>query len=286
MKPEVFDNRACTLGEGPLWHPLRKQLFWFDILERKLMTQSANGQQAWEFDETVSAAGWVDESVLLMASAIGLWRVTLDTGERELICPLEAENATTRSNDGRADPWGGFWIGTMGYNAEPGAGAIYRFFKGTLRKVVSDITVSNTICFAPDRSCVYYSDTRTRQIMKMPLDDEGWPQDEASVFVDTSEEMLNPDGAVVDAAGALWVAHWGAGQVASYDHNGKFVKAVALPAQQVTCPAFGGNDFSKMFVTSARVSLPEELIATSPEQGQTFVIEGLATGLAEPRVLL
>ena len=84
------------------------------------------------------------------------------------IAPLEADNPVTRSNDGRADPWGGFWIGTMGFNAEPQAGAIYRYYKGEVLPIVRNITISNAICFAPDRSCAYYTDTPTRQIMPMP----------------------------------------------------------------------------------------------------------------------
>ena len=133
----VFDDRPCALGEGPLWHPERKQLFWFDIVGKSLMAQAPDAQISWQFSEHVSAAGWVDRDTLLMASETGLWRFDLANGQKELIVPLEADNPVTRSNDGRADPWGGYWIGTMGKNAEKGAGAIYRFWKGELRQLVS-----------------------------------------------------------------------------------------------------------------------------------------------------
>ena len=120
----VFDDRPCELGEGPLWHPERQQLFWFDIIGKRLMTRDGQEPHSWAFDEHVSAAGWVDRDALLLASETGLWRFDLNTADRSLITPLEADNPVTRSNDGRADPWGGLWIGTMGKEAEPGAGSI------------------------------------------------------------------------------------------------------------------------------------------------------------------
>ncbi len=118
----LWDDRACKLGEGPLWHPERKQLFWFDILGQKLLTRTDSGPIEWHFDEIVSAAGWVDDSTLLIASETALFTFDLNSAESEFIAPLEADTPATRSNDGRADPWGGFWIGTMSKTAETGAG--------------------------------------------------------------------------------------------------------------------------------------------------------------------
>ena len=286
MTANTFDDRQCLLGEGPLWHPVRQQLFWFDILNKKLLTRDNGSQQEWMFDETVSAAGWIDTDTLLIASATGLWCLSLTTGSRKLIAPLEADNKITRSNDGRADPWGGFWIGTMGYNAETGSGSIYRFYQGQLRKLFAEITISNSICFAPNRSAAYFTDTATRKIMKTALDRSGWPAGAPQVFLDLSAEALNPDGAVVDAQGSLWVAQWGAGRVAAYDTSGSLQHAIELPATQVTCPAFGGEDLKTLYVTSATEGLDPRAIASNRSHGQVFSVEGIAQGLPEPKVLL
>ncbi|MEC9469874.1 MAG: SMP-30/gluconolactonase/LRE family protein, partial [Pseudomonadota bacterium] len=141
----VFDERQCTLGEGPLWHPERQQLFWFDILNKRLLSRDNGTEKTWQFDEYVSAAGWVSRTELLIASSSKLFLFNLETEASAKICDLEADNAVTRSNDGRADPKGGFWIGTMGFGAEKNAGSIYRYYKGELRKLFSDITISNAI---------------------------------------------------------------------------------------------------------------------------------------------
>ncbi len=282
-----FDDRPCMLGEGPLWHPERKQLFWFDILGKRLMTREGEAQKSWDFDEYVSAAGWVDRDTLMMASETGLWRFSLATGEKSLVFPLEADNPVTRSNDGRADPWGGFWIGTMGKSAEPGAGSIYRFYKGELRRLVPGITISNAICFAPDRSCAYYADTATRQVMRWDLNSEtGWPEGEPSVFLDLNEDGLNPDGAVVDSAGNVWIAQWGASRVAAYDPAGQFLRAVAVDAAHTSCPAFGGGDLTTLFCTTARQGLSAETLETQPTNGMTFAEPNAGQGQPEHRVLL
>lgn len=281
MTATVFDPTQCRLGEGPLWHPLRKQLFWFDILGKKLLTHADGRTRHWQFDEHVSAAGWISETELMIASETALFRFDLTSGARRTLVELDVDNPATRSNDGRADPWGGFWIGTMGKNGEPDAGAIYRYYRGDLRRLVDSITISNAICFAPDRSCAYYCDTRQRRIMRQPLEPEnGWSKGDADVFVDLSSDGLNPDGAVVDALGNLWNAQWGAGRVAQYDPKGHFVQAVEFPASQISCPAFGGPDLSTLFATSAAHGLRP---ATEAD-GRTFAAEIDAKGQPEFQV--
>lgn len=283
----IYDDRPCELGEGPLWHPERKQLFWFDIVNKRLMTRANDEPQSWDFAEHVSAAGWVDRDTLFVASETGLWRFGLENGQKELISPVEADNPVTRSNDGRADPWGGFWIGTMGKQAEPGAGAIYRFYRRELRLLVSDITISNAISFAPDQSCAYFCDTVTRQVRRWGLNPEtGWPEGDSAVFLDLRSEGLNPDGAVVDADGNIWIAQWGASRVAAYSPSGQFLKAEQFDARHASCPGFGGDDLTTLFCTTAREGLDAHTIETQPSNGMTFTAPNVAQGQAEHRVIL
>lgn len=277
---EIFDDRACLLGEGPLWHPVRQDLFWFDITSRKLHSKA----RSWHFDLCVSAAGWIDKDSLLIASQIGLHRFDLTTGH--LSAPLvgiESDNPVTRSNDGRADPWGGFWIGTMGFNAEKSAGAIYRYYQGELRVIAEQMSITNAICFTPDRRFAHYTDTPTACIMRRPLDPEtGWPMAEAQVWADLSDAGLSPDGAVVDANGTLWAACWGAGAVVGFDTAGNEIARYTVPGRHSTCPAFGGPELSDLYVTSATQGIQGAL----GDNGKTFVLRGVAHGQQEHRVIL
>ncbi len=287
MTVKVFDNRPCFLGEGPLWHPLLEQLFWFDIIEKRLLTVRDGKQTVWQFDEHVSAAGWIDETSLLVASETQLLRFDIQTGAQDRITALEAENPVTRSNDGRADPWGGFWIGTMGKKAEPGAGAIYRYYKGELRKLHAPISISNGICFAPNRTFAYFTDTPTMIVMRQALDQNtGWPSADAEPWLDLTAVNLAPDGAVTDAAGNVWIAHWGDGCVSAYSPEADPIGRVDVPGLHATCPAFGGSDFKTLFCTSAREGIAAPIIDQTPENGMTFSTTGHGPGKPESQVIL
>lgn len=272
----IFDDTQCQLGEGAFWHPERGAFFWFDILGKRLHSKARH----WQFDEYVSAAGWVDADNLLIATQTALIRFDLRTSTQTTLCDLEADNTITRCNDGRADPQGGFWIGTMGINAEPGAGAIYRFYKGTLRKLFAPVTISNAICFAPDGKTAYFTDTPTQKIMRVRLGVDGWPTGEPQVYIDLSQTDFRPDGAVVDAQGNLWNAQWGAGRVAGYAPDGTFIESYHFTATQTSCPAFGGDDLTTLYCTSAATGLD------GPDDGKTYTTSTPYKGQAEHRVIL
>ena len=282
----IFDARKCELGEGPLWHPVAKQLFWFDILGRRLMSCQGDQPQDWLFDEMVSAAGWVSARELLIASETQLFLFDLATGAQSHLAALEAENAVTRSNDGRADPMGGFWIGTMGKQAEKGAGAIYRYFRGELRRLFGDITISNAICFAPDGRSGCFTDTVTGRVMRVALDSQGWPKGPPEVYLDLSDQSSGPDGAVMDAGGNMWLAQWGAGRVACFDPAGQLLRHIAFEAPHTSCPAFGGDALTTLFCTSAQQGMDAAARAAYPKAGMVFAAQNVAKGQAEHQVIL
>lgn len=272
----IFDDTKCQLGEGPLWHPLRKQLFWFDILGKRLHTKG----QHWDFGTYVSATGWVDHDTLIVASANALFRFDITTGQSTHLCDLEADNSTTRSNDGRADPQGGFWIGTMGLNAELGAGTIYRYYRGELRQLFSNMQITNAICFAPSGKTAHFTDTNTQLIMSVSLDNQGWPTGTPQIHIDLRGTDFRPDGAVVDTASNLFSAQWGVGRIAAYDPKGQFIEAFDVPAIQSSCPAFGGANLSTLYCTTAAVG------RDGSDDGQTYAFQTTYIGQAEHQVIL
>lgn len=278
----IYDATNCLLGEGPLWHPERGELLWFDILARRLMSTNGN----YDFPGFVTAAGWIDRSRLLMATTGALVDVNIDTGAVAQVARLGPDNPGIRPNDGRADAQGGFWIGTMGVNAEPGVGAIWRFYKGEVRRLFDEVSIPNSICFAPDGRTAYFTDTPLQQIMKVGLGADGWPQGTPSVHVDLTGTDYRPDGSVVAADGSLWNAQWGAGRVAVYAPDGREVASHEFPADQTTCPAFGGAQMSTLHVTSASAGLSQSHLAQFPDSGRTFALETRTVGQKEHRVLL
>lgn len=286
MSAVVFDDRACFLGEGPMWHPLREQFFWFDVINRKLLSREpgeGGRPLVWEFPEHVSCAGWLDREHLFMASETSLSAFNLKSATRQVILPFEADNPVTRSNDGRVDPYGGFWVGTMGKSAQPGAGAIYRYFYGELRRVYDRITIPNSICFSPDGAYLYFTDTPKQVIYRQRLDSVGWPKGAPEDFIDLRPEGRWPDGSVVDSEGALWNAQWGSGRIARYRSDGRFDQAIEVAGAHSSCPAFGGKDLRTLLITSAQ----EHIATPSPHDGVTYrALTSAFQGIAEPCVQL
>lgn len=274
---EVHDPRLCRLGEGALWHPERGELFWFDILNARLYTRA----REWQFEEAFSAAGWVDADTLIAASQSGLWRFDIGSGACTRLADLEADNDVTRSNDGRADPQGGFWIGTMGWNAERGAGAIYRYFRGEVRKLFDGITITNSTCFAPDGRTAYFSDTARATIWAVSLDSDGWPVGERRVFVEGAKGC---DGAICDGEGYIWSARWGGACVVRLAPDGVVDHVETLPVPQVTCPALTPDGV--LYATTAHDGLDDAARAAAPLSGAVFHVCDGVPGRAEPRVIL
>ena len=283
----IFGPR-CTLGEGPLWHPSQQRLYWFDIPEGRLHACNALGGQhhSWEFGEPASAAGWLDEDSLLVATASGLQKLDLITGQWNEVIGLEAENPVTRSNDGRIGPDGSFWIGTMARDGATRQGAHYRYHGGQLDCLAKPITTPNAICFSPDGRTAYLADTHQNVIWRWPLDERGNPIGDLQVHINLKEEKLNPDGAVCDAEGYLWNAQWGAWRVARYAPDGSLDRVVEMPVSQPTCPAFGGADLKTLFVTSATESLSEKDIEKQQDAGMTLAIELDVEGSPEHRAII
>lgn len=279
---QLFDETQCSLGEGVFWHGARNALFWVDILAGKLFSRGAAGQHMWQFPQMISAAAVVDQTRLVISGASGLFLFDLETHVTTPLVDFPKGSVALRSNDGRVDPWGGFWVSTIGCNVEHGAGAIYRYFDGRLVLLFDKISIPNGICFAPDRSYACFTDTATQQMMKVALDAQGWPSGVARVHIDWRSEDLNPDGAVMDATGCLWVAFWGASKVSRFDPEGKLLLEVQIPATNASCPAFGGATMQRLFVTSARVGLD----APRDADGRSYYVDLDISGIAEPRILL
>ncbi|MDO5642929.1 MAG: SMP-30/gluconolactonase/LRE family protein [Paracoccus sp. (in: a-proteobacteria)] len=283
---QVLDDHRLELGEGPGYDPATDTAWWFDIPARRLYTRILSEGQTRRHDLPFAASALTithDGRQLLVAEN-GLYLRDPASGALTLHLPLEADNPANRSNDARVHPSGAYWIGTMGRDALPGAGAWYHYFDGHLRRLWAGITIPNAACFAPDGSAAYFTDTPTGRIMRVATDPaDGLPAAPPQVFLDGLD---GPDGAVTDAQGNLWVALWGQGRVAGFAPDGQAIGDLTLPAAHTSCPAFIGRDAAQMLVTSARHGLDRGALAASPLAGATFVLPFPGKGRFDPPVRL
>lgn len=279
----------CALGEGPIWHDGRQQLFWFDINNQTLYACDADGEAlvTWTFDEIVAAAAIVNDSELALATETGLKRFNLVTGDTVHLIDIERDVPTNRTNDSRVHPSGAFWIGTMPKGEGAKVGAVYHYRAGKLTSLLDKIAIPNATCFSPDGRIAYWTDTPERKILKCPTDPAtGLPTGEWSVFADVSGHRGYPDGAVIDSEGYLWNARWGGSCVIRYAPDGSLDRIVEVPVSQVTCPAFGGKDLKRLFITTANKTMSPEKLAEEKVAGSLFYIDLDVAGLPEARILL
>ena len=282
---ELFIDSRCELGEGAFWHPLQDRLFWFDILNKTLFSATSGGIMVdrFTFDATVTAAGVIDADHLAIASAGGIFKLELSTDTRELLIPLEPDSTTTRTNDGRVNAAGGFWIGTMGLK-EPGkvaAGSLYQVRSGSVTTLLSDVYIPNSTCFSPDGRRAYFADTEVGTIRTVEIEPEtGLPRGEWTAFAD-SNHPGGPDGSVVDAEGFIWNARWNGSALIRFAPDGRVDRTIKIPVSRPTCPAFGGKDLKTLYVTTAREGMTAEQLAAEPTAGGVFAIEVDVPGLPE-----
>ena len=285
----ILDARRCRLGEGPSYEAANDTLFWFDILDKKLLEHKfeAGTTIVHDLPFMASAIFSVDENRQLILSEQGLHLRDRKSGALSLHVTVEAENSITRSNDARAHPCGAVWFGTMGIDEEKGAGSIYHFFKGSVRRLFADITIPNSTCFSPHGEIAYFVDTPTHHLMRVAIDPKtALPVGEPQLFY----RHQGPgwiDGSVCDADGNVWNARWGAGEVACHAPDGSGISTFTVPlSPQTSCPAFVGRNADRMIVTSAYKLMSKEALSAAPDAGKTFIADIKVNGRHEPRVLL
>ena len=280
----VLSDRPCELGEGPTYDAATDTAYWFNILGRELHELNLSTGEArlhsLPFKGSVLAS--IDDERQLLASDQGLMIRDRKSGRFQRYVELEPAHMGNRSNDGRVHPSGSLWIGTMGLKAQDGAGSRYPVAKGNVTRLCPGISIPNAICFSPDGSVGYYTDTRNSTIFRVPLDPAtGLPTGEPSVFVEGGAPG-GPDGAVCDADGYVWNARWGQAAVDRYAPDGRHVARYQLPSTRTSCPAFFGHKADRMFVTTAFEGASAEERAADPQAGFTFDLGIAVNGRLEP----
>lgn len=286
-KTGIISDIACELGEGVTYDPQGDVLWWFDILGRKLLEKrlGAGGPaRVQELPFMASVIARIDARRQLVAAEEGLFVRDGESGIFQLHTPLERDKPGNRSNDGRVHPCGALWIGTMGKKAEKGAGSIYWFGKGELRTLYTDLTIPNSICFAPDGRTAFFVDTADGVLMRVACDPAtGLPKGEPEPFHDGRGREGGCDGSIVDADGVLWNARWGGGALEAFAPDGSLLRSIALPVRQPSCPAFAPGGIA---VTSAWEGMDEGQRKADPQAGFTLFVEIDVKPVWEPDVAL
>lgn len=288
MNVEVAVEPGAALGECPVWSVTEQVLYWTDI----------DGREIHRFDPSTgtdercslglrpgSFALTSDPGKLLVAAEHRVGFVDWDEHSFEPWIDLESPDTGNRMNDGRTDPTGRFWVGSMYERPSEGrrTGALHRVdTDGSSTTVREGIGVSNALAFSPDGRTMYWADTAVGTVWAHDYEPASGTMGASRVFVDFADLPGKPDGACVDADGCLWVACVFGSALARLTPDGTLDRLVELPIEAPTMPAFGGASLDTVFVTSIGQAQSASVPSRSPLAGAVLALQPGPVGLAEP----
>ncbi len=269
---EVVVASAAELAEGPVWDGRTSRLVWIDILSRRIhLTDVRSGaSEVIQLPLHVGAVVPRAAGGFMAALQDGFWVV--DDGPAYRIATVGEARPGLRFNDGKCDPAGRFWAGTMAYDQSSGAAALYRLDSdGQATRMLDGVTISNGLAWSLDGRTMYYIDTPTQRIDAFSFMPATGEISDRRTEIQIPVEVGAPDGMTIDAEGGLWVALWGGAAVHRY-LDGRLDRVIKLPVSQPTSCAFGGEGLDELYVTSAWEGLSKEERKGQPLAGGLFRI--------------
>ena len=275
LKISTVGTRSSKWGEGPIYW--KDHLFYVDIEGHCLICLNPETQKEefWEIGERIGTVVPTQTDNLLCAGDSGIYRFDPSSNQKTNLADPEAnKRPENRFNDGKCDPSGRFWAGTISTVKKVGDANLYQLdTSGNLTLKVSGVTNSNGICWNASKTEMYYIDSPTQKIITYEFDDETGNLGDSQVAVNFAQLKVegSPDGMTIDQEGMLWVAMCHGGSILRLDpQSGKLLQKVELPCIETTACAFGGKNLDRLFITTGKhKTLIEE------DAGKIFVIDGL-----------
>lgn len=268
----VIDARVA-LGESPVWDARTGHLYWVDLLGGTLhiTRPEAGADTAIHIGGTIGAIALTEGSEVIAAVDDGFAVVSPETGHVSLLASVESDNDANRMNDGKVDPAGRFWAGTMARDERAGAGSLYRLnLDRSVDHVLSGLTISNGIDWSLDGRSMYHIDTATRGVDQFDFDEPSGALSNRRRLITIAPGDGYPDGMTVDGEGYLWVALFDGWAVHRYAADGTLDRRVELPAAQVTSITFGGPELDELYITTGHEGFPPEGKPDQPHAGSLF----------------
>ena len=270
---ERIGTTIDRIGEGPIWDGSSGMLIWVDIMSGLVhrYRPTTGAIETFDAGRHIGAVAVRSGGGLVLAADDG-FRL-LDPGETttRLVGPIGADDPERRFNDGKADPGGRFWAGTMRYDKAAHGGALYCFAPdGTVSLEIAAVTISNGLDWSPDGRTMYYVDTPTQRIDAFDFEPASGTISGRRPLITIDPADGNPDGLTVDAEGHIWLALWRGWAVRRYAPDGRFEREIRLPTSLVTSVAFGGAGLDELYITSANEELDAAERGAQPEAGALF----------------
>lgn len=273
----------ATLGEGAIWNYKTQELYWVDIEGKQLNIYNPKTKKN-RVLATTSRIGTVvpfSEKEAIVALEDGVHKINLETGKSSLFTDMKSELPESRLNDGKCDPAGRFWVGSMHFNQIKGKANLYTInSENELQKKIDSVTISNGIVWTSGKKTMYYIDTPTSSIKSYEYDNKTGEISNEKIAVQIPESLGFPDGMTIDNENMLWVGMWNGNAVIRFNPNtGKVISKIIVPAHNVTSCAFGGENLDELFITTARVDMTEGELKKYPLAGSIFKFKTSVKGV-------
>lgn len=273
LRAELILDVRAELGEGPVWDAARKRLLFVDIMRGHVheFDPASGSDRVVAAAQPVGAVAPTERGDWIVAARDGFYRLDPVTAALTLVAPIEADDPTTRMNDGYVDARGRFWAGTMSTTSAGARGSLYRLDPdGEVTRVLSGVTISNGIDWSPDGQVMYYADTGIGRVDAFDFDESTGAIRGRRPFLAVTGADGSPDGLIVDAEGSVWIAFWNGSAVRRYRADGTLDVTVDLPVSRVTKCAFGGPELADLYITTASIGLDAAGRAAEPAAGGLF----------------
>ncbi|MEM5528878.1 SMP-30/gluconolactonase/LRE family protein [Gammaproteobacteria bacterium AS21] len=249
---------CCTLAESPLWLAQSNQLLFVDIHQGQLLCCDSLGQMqhSFDFEKEVGAVVHCCEQYLVVASGCTLYQFDRQSLQCIVLLEVAGDDQNLRFNDAKVDPFGNLWIGTMERSETQPRACLYRISAELeVSIILEDVIVSNGLDWDLERGYMYYVDSPRQRLMRYNIDFSCGRLSDPQVIYELTNSDVFPDGLCLDNSGFIWLALWGGSGLIRIDPQSKQkVQYLALPVAQVTSCAFGGSDFSTLYITTAAVN--------------------------------
>ncbi len=276
---EIVIDHQCLLGEGPVWDVNLKSICWVDILLGKIheYTPGTKSHKTISVNQMIGAVAICKSGHFVGALKNGFGFIDRKSGAVSMIANPEPHLPGNRFNDGKCDPQGRFWAGTMSHTDEPKKGSLYLLDKNlTVTEKIKKVSTSNGLAWSNNHGILYYIDSPTQKVVAYNFDKKSGEIKNKRTIVELSKNEGCPDGMTIDGEGMLWIAHWDGWQISRWNPDtGKKIKKIPLPVSRVTSCCFGGENFEDLYITSAKIGLNSDQLKSQPLAGSLFVIKNI-----------
>ena len=270
ISAEPLGDARAVLGEGPSWDPARGVVWWVDIKGRQLHATALDGSdRAIDVARPLGCVVLRASGGLVGATPDGFVAIDPEDGGLTVLAEVESDDPETRMNDGKVDPAGRLWAGTMFDNEGPGGGAFYRLDPDLrVSRMLKPVSISNGLDWTDDRREMLYIDTTTLRVDRFEYDLATGGLGARRPWVTIPDGAGFPDGMTLDAEGCAWIALWGGWCVVRFAPDGTPLSRIDVPAASVSSCVFGGPDLDQLFITTARWPDPA---TAAPGAGRLYV---------------